>query len=196
MHTNSYDEALGLPSDHTSRVALRTQQIILEESGVADTVDPLGGSYYVESLTSELETRSRRLMEEVDGMGGMIPAIERGFPQREIERAAYEYQKSLESRERHVVGVNVHVEKKASETSVFRIDPELEAEQIAQLGRRRAERERKNVDEHMERLRSCAGSDENLFPHILDAVRAGLTVGEISGALAEVFGRYRDRAGR
>ncbi len=196
LHTNSYDEALGLPSDHTSRIALRTQQVILEESSITNTIDPLGGSHYVETLTSELESRAQKLIAEIDAMGGMVDAIDRGFPQREIERAAYQYQKSLESGENRIVGVNTHVEDASGEANVFRVDPSLEAEQVAELKRRRSQRDASVVATHTERLRTCAEGNDNLFPVILDAVRVPLTVGEICTALAGVFGRYRDSTGR
>jgi len=196
LHTNSYDEALGLPSDRTSRIALRTQQVILEESGVTSTIDPVGGSYYVEALTDELEARALSLIEEVDAMGGMIAAIDRGFPQREIERSAWEFQKAVESGDTHVVGVNAYVEEAVAPPAVFRVDPSLETEQTAELSQRRKQRDADAVQALLERLRAAAAGEENLFPHILEAVRARVTIGEICGALASQFGRYRDQMGR
>ena len=138
LHTNSLDEALGLPSEAASHLALRTQQIILEETGVADTIDPVGGSHFVESLTDAVEERALAIMAEIDRRGGMIKAIEAGYPQREIERASYEFQKALESGEERVVGMNVYTESAGVETPVFRVDPKLEIEQVAALAKRRA----------------------------------------------------------
>jgi methylmalonyl-CoA mutase N-terminal domain/subunit len=193
LHTNSLDEALGLPSDHASKIALRTQQVLLEESGVADTIDPLGGSYLVESLTDEIEARARKMIDEIDGMGGMIKAIEENFPQREIERSAYEYQLSLESGEQKVVGVNAYAEDVEVEPSVFRVDPALEESQVADLRRRRSEREQATVDDVLARLETASRGDDNLFPLIVDAVKCRTSIGEICDALARTFGRYREQ---
>jgi methylmalonyl-CoA mutase N-terminal domain/subunit len=193
LHTNSLDEALGLPSDRASKTALRTQQVILEESGVADTIDPLGGSYLIESLTDEIEARTQKMIEEIDGMGGMLKAIEVGFPQREIERAAYEYQLALESEERKVVGVNAFTEDVDVEPSIFRVDPALEASQVNNLKRCRSERDGGAVDDVLARLEMASRGDDNLFPLILDAVKCRASVGEICSTLAIAFGRYREQ---
>ena len=192
LHTNSMDEALGLPSERASHLALRTQQVILEESGAADAIDPLGGSYFVESLTDELETRVRAIMDEVDRRGGMIRAIQEGFPQREIERASYEYQQALERNEERVVGVNAYPEDAGAEIPVFRVDPALEREQAERLARARASRDTAHVNATLARLDAAAQTTENLMPLIVDAVAARATIGEICGTLAKTFGRHRE----
>jgi methylmalonyl-CoA mutase N-terminal domain/subunit len=193
LHTNSLDEALGLPSDRTSRIALRTQQVILEESGAADTIDPLGGSHLIETLTDEIEMRTNELMSEIDDMGGMIGAIEKGFPQREIGRAAYQYQRSLETGERRIVGVNAYEEETDEVPAVFRVDPQLEKTQVAALEARRRERDQAAVSGILERLEEASRGDDNLCPLILDAVKARATIGEICGAMEKTFGRYRQQ---
>ena len=192
LHTNSMDEALGLPSERASRLALRTQQVILEESGVTHTVDPLGGSYYVESLTDALEGQARAIMDEVERRGGMIPAIQDGFPQREIERASYEFQKSLERGEARVVGVNAHTDNGDDEIPVFRVDPALEREQTAALAARRKTRDGARVQTALGHLDAAAKSTDNLMPHIVEAVTVRATIGEICGTLAATFGRHRE----
>ncbi len=192
LHTNSLDEALGLPSEAASHLALRTQQIVLEETGVADTIDPVGGSFFVEALTDELEARATGIMAEIDGKGGMIHAIEAGYPQREIERAAYEFQKQLESGEEKVVGVNAYTEAADVETPVFRVDPKLEKEQVAALAKRRATRDNARVTKTLAKIEAAARATDNLMPHIVDAVSARATIGEICTALAKVFGRHRE----
>jgi methylmalonyl-CoA mutase N-terminal domain/subunit len=192
LHTNSRDEALGLPSDDAARLALRTQQIILEETGVADTIDPLGGSYAVEALTDELEARATALLEQVDKMGGMVEAIEAGFPQREIEKAAYEHQKALERGDVKVVGVNVHTEEAEAAPSVFQLDTALEANQISELGKRRESRDHSKATSALDAIGKAAAGKENLFPFILQAVKQEATIGEICQTLANHFGRYRD----
>jgi methylmalonyl-CoA mutase N-terminal domain/subunit len=194
LHTNSLDEALGLPGDHALRIALRTQQVILEESGVADTIDPLGGSYAIESLTDEIEKRAVALISGIDDMGGMIKAIENGYPQREIGRAAYDYQRSLETGERKIVGVNAYTDNDASLPPVFRVDPELERRQVAELERRRRERDASAVEAALARLEEASRGEGNLMPLILEAVKARATLGEISGALVRTFGRYRQQS--
>jgi methylmalonyl-CoA mutase N-terminal domain/subunit len=196
LHTNSLDEALGLPSDQTAKVALRTQQVIAEETGVTDTIDPLGGSFYIESLTEALEERARGEIEKIDGMGGMVEAIEAGYPQREIERAAYSYQRAVERKDMCVVGVNKYVEDDAVEPAVFRVDPELEKQQIEELHRRKSERDPARVDAALKRLDDASATDENLFPPILEAVKVRASVGEICSTLADTFGRYRDHTAR
>jgi methylmalonyl-CoA mutase, N-terminal domain len=196
LHTNSLDEALGLPSERAARIALRTQQVVLEETGAADTIDPLGGSYFVERLTDELEARARALMAEVENRGGMIAAIEAGYPQREIERASYEFQKALERGEERVVGVNAHVEEGVETIPVFRIDPALEREQVVALAARRAARDGARVSATLTALEAGARRTDNLMPLVVDAVRARATIGEICTALAKVFGRHREGAVR
>jgi methylmalonyl-CoA mutase N-terminal domain/subunit len=193
LHTNSLDEALGLPSDNAARIALRTQQIILEESGVSDTIDPLGGSYAVESLTGEIEKRAAALMEKIDTAGGMVMAIEQGFPQRDIEKASWEYQKAVERGDQKVVGVNAYTDDAKTNVDVFSINPQTERDQLADLARRRKERDPGAVQKALDGLERAAAEDTNLFPPILDAVKCSATVGEICATLAGRFGRYRER---
>ena len=193
LHTNSLDEALGLPSDNAARIAVRTQQLILEESGVTDTIDPLGGSYAVESLTNEIETRALDLLERIDGLGGMVKAIEQGYPQREIEKASYEYQKAIERGDQKVVGVNAYTDDGGTTVDVFHVDPEIENSQIADLKRRKTSRDSAAVEKALASLDRAAAGNANLFPVILDAVKTSVTVGEICTALAKHFGRYRER---
>jgi len=194
LHTNSMDEALGLPSEHASRIALRTQQVILEESGVTHTIDPLGGSYFVETLTDQIEQRAGVIMAEVERRGGMIAAIEDAFPQREIERASYEFQQALERGDERVVGVNAYVEDAGAEVPVFRVDPKLERDQCERLARVRRTRDGARVTAALARLDGAAKSRGNLMPLIVDAVAARASVGEICGTLAKTFGHHREGA--
>jgi methylmalonyl-CoA mutase, N-terminal domain len=191
LHTNSYDEALGLPTEEAARIALRTQQVIAHESGVADFVDPLAGSYAVETLTSEIERRATEYLEKIDAMGGMVAAIEQAFPQREIERRAYEHQMAVEQKVRIVVGVNDYVMDEPEPTDILRVDPELEREQVARVAALRARRDRAAAEGALAALGRAAASDENVVPRILDCVKAWCTVGEIADAMRRVFGEYR-----
>ena len=193
LHTNSLDEALGLPSDNAVRIALRTQQIILEESGVSDTIDPLGGSYAVETLTNEIETRAAALMERIETLGGMVKAIEQGFPQREIEKASWDYQRAIERGDQKVVGVNAHTDVGAPQVDVFFVNPQTEREQLADLERRKRARNGAAVEKTLADLESAAAGSVNLFPFILDAVKQSATLGEICETLARHFGRYREK---
>jgi methylmalonyl-CoA mutase N-terminal domain/subunit len=192
LHTNSLDEALGLPSERASHLALRTQQVILEESGVTDTIDPLGGSHCIESLTDQLEARAGAIMDEVEKRGGMIAAIQEGFPQREIERASYEFQKALERGEERVVGVNAYNDHSGGDIPVFSVDPALEKEQVARLAARRASRDGARAVSALARLDAAAKTSDNLMPHIVEAVAARATIGEICATLARTFGRHRE----
>src|SRR5262249_18300451 len=192
LHTNSMDEALGLPSEEASRLALRTQQVILEETGVTHTIDPLGGSYFVEALTHELEARAQTLIDEIDRRGGMIKAIDEGYPQREIERASYEFQKALERGDERVVGVNAYTENGGAEIPVFRVDPRLEKDQCARLATARSARDSARVNAALARLDSAAKTTDNLMPRIVEAVAARATIGEICGTLARTFGRHHE----
>ena len=194
LHTNSLDEALSLPSEKAVRLALRTQQVLAHESGIANTVDPVGGSYYVEDLTDRLEAAALRLLAEIDRRGGMRKAIETGWVQDQVAESAYRFQLALESGERMVVGVNAYVEG-GSEVPAYRLDPETEAKRKAQVRAFRRRREGSRARRALRPLTEAAGSDANLVPPILDAVRAGATLGEISGALREVFGTYAARSG-
>ena len=191
LHTNSKDEALSLPTEHAVRTALRTQQIIAEESGVANTVDPLGGSYFVESLTDRLEELAAQLIAKIDEMGGMVAAIERGWVQQQIEQAAYEFGQSVERGERIIVGVNKYQVDDEPAPGLFRPDPNAGARQIEKLRRVRAQRDNARVQETLCTLREAARGTENLMPHILNAVRAYASVGEICDALQSVFGEYQ-----
>jgi len=193
LHTNSLDEALALPSEDSVKLALRTQQIIANESGVADFADPLGGSYVVEALTDRIEQQARAYIERIDEMGGMVAAIEQGFPQHEIESTAYRYQLDVEREERIIVGINRFVDKEtARPLKLLRIDPELERQQVARLQKVRAERDNAQVSARLAALKVAAqAEDRPLVPLIHDAVAARASVGEISDALREVFGVYR-----
>ncbi len=192
LHTNSMDEALALPSEEAVRLALRTQQIIAEESGVTNTVDPLGGSYLVESLTDRLEEEAERIFREIDALGGVIPAIERGYFQRAIAESAYRYQREIDTARRRVVGVNCYQSAEPLRIPLLRIDPKGEERQRERLARLRRERDSTAVSRALEGLRAAAQGSENLMPYILDAVRAYATLGEICRTLRGVFGEYRE----
>jgi methylmalonyl-CoA mutase N-terminal domain/subunit len=192
LHTNSMDEALALPSEHAVTVALRTQQIIAHESGVANTVDPLGGAYAVEALTDRIEEQVYDYFERIEAVGGVIPAIEQGFLQQEIADAAFRYQREIDERKRLVVGVNEYVEDQPPEIPILRIDPEGYAKQRARLEQLREERDSGAVGQALDRLRIAAEGTENTMPHILDAVRAYATVQEIMDIFRDVFGIYRE----
>jgi methylmalonyl-CoA mutase N-terminal domain/subunit len=192
LHTNSMDEALGLPTEDSARLALRTQQVIAYESGVTDTVDPLAGSYAIESMTTELEDLAKRYIEKIDNMGGMIKAIECGYVQREIQDAAYCFQKEVESKERIVVGVNQFQVGEETEIPVMRIDERVEQEQIERVRAVRSKRNSERVTAALVKLEETAKSDENLLPRILDCVEAEITVGEISNTLRKVWGEYQE----
>ncbi|HIC94402.1 MAG TPA: methylmalonyl-CoA mutase, partial [Anaerolineae bacterium] len=192
LHTNSMDEALALPSALAARIALRTQQIIAHESGVANTVDPLAGSYYVEYLTNRTEEEAYQYFEKLDAMGGMIPAIERGFPHREIAESAYRYQREIDTKERIIVGVNEYVAEEPLSIPLLQMDPEGERRHLERLKRVRRERDNRAVREKLAALRRAAQGSENLMPYILEAVREYATLGEIMGVFREVFGEYRE----
>ncbi len=192
LHTNSMDEALALPSEHAARVALRTQQIIAYESGVTKTVDPLAGSYYVEYLTKRVEEGAYDYFEKIDAMGGMVKAIEMGFPQREIAESAYRYQREIDTKERIVVGVNEFMTEEPLRIPILKMDPEGERRHLERLRRVRRERDNRAVREKLAALRRAAKGVENLMPYILEAVREYATLGEIMGVFREVFGEYKE----
>jgi methylmalonyl-CoA mutase N-terminal domain/subunit len=193
LHTNSYDEALCLPSEEAVRVALRTQQVIAHESGVPNTVDPLGGSYYVEALTNEMEQKAVDYIREVDDMGGAIVAIEKGFFQKEIADSAYKYQKEVDEKKRIIVGVNEYsIKEEECPIELLRVDPKVEKGQLAGLQRLKRERDNRKVKETLDKLHYAAQKDENLMPTILDAVRAYATLGEITEVLRKVYGEYKE----
>ncbi len=192
LHTNSMDEALALPSEHAVTVALRTQQIIAEESGVANTIDPLGGSYYVEAMTNRIEAQANEYFERIEELGGVLPAIEAGFFQREISEAAYVYQRELDLDNRYIVGVNAYESEEAYSIPLLDMDPEGYRRQSERLAELRKSRDNGAVGQALDRLRIAAQGTENQMPHILDAVRAYATLGEIVSALREVFGTYEE----
>jgi methylmalonyl-CoA mutase N-terminal domain/subunit len=192
LHTNSFDEALALPSKEAVQVALRTQQIIAYESGVTDTVDPLGGSYYIEWLTDRIEEKAMRYINEIDKMGGALKAIEKGYIQREIAASAYSYQRAVDSGEQVIVGVNRFTTDDEPSPELLEVGAEVEKRQIARLGRLKQERDNQKVGEVLDRVRDTARSDGNIMPALIDAVKAYATVGEISDALRDVFGEYRE----
>jgi methylmalonyl-CoA mutase N-terminal domain/subunit len=192
LHTNSYDEALALPTEASARIALRTQQVIAFESGAPQTVDPLAGSYYVESLTSEIEKRAADYLEKIEAMGGMLKAIERGYVQQEIQNAAYEYQKAVDRQEAVVVGVNRFQIKEEKAVPIQRIDPALEPKQVERLRALRAKRNAGTWQAAIQAVEDTARTGENLMPRILAAVEANATVGEISDAMRKVYGEYKE----
>lgn len=191
LHTNAFDEALGLPTAESALLALRTQQLIAHESGIAETVDPLAGSYAVEALTSSLESEAELLIERIDAVGGMVSAIEQGFPQGEIERAAYEYQRRIESGNQIVVGVNKYQGELGAEPAILKIDPAGERDQCSRLAKLRAGRDSGRVSNSLAAIESAAQGQANLLPLIVAAARARATLGEIADALRSKFGEYR-----
>jgi|SRR5579884_3104631 len=192
LHTNGFDEALALPTEEAARLALRTQQVIAHESGVANTVDPAGGAYAIENLTDEIEARAAELIRRIDALGGMVSAIEQGFVQREIQNAAYQYQKQVESGERVVVGVNRYTLEKETPIPILRIDPAIEKAQVDRLRQLRAARDNSRADRALDEVERAAGSSDNLLPAILAAVESYATLGEISDRLRRAFGEYRE----
>ncbi len=191
LHTNSRDEALALPTEHSVLLALRTQQVIAHETGVADTVDPLGGSYFIESLTDHIEAETMRYIEQIDNLGGSVAAIEKGFIQQEIQTSAYRYQKEVEAEERIVVGVNKYTGGSDQAADLLRVDPAVSQRQVERLKEVRLNRNQAKLAESLQELRRAAQTPENLMPSIVEAVRAYATVGEICGILREVFGEYQ-----
>jgi methylmalonyl-CoA mutase N-terminal domain/subunit len=192
LHTNSYDEALALPTEEAVRIALRTQQVIAHESGVTNTIDPLGGSYFVERLTDEMEAAAYEYFGRIDELGGMVEAVKRGFPQREIADAAFRYQQEVDSRQRIVVGVNEYRHAEDAEIPILRIDPELERKQAGRLEATKAKRDGAAVERALSELRVAAASDRNLMEPILAAARARVSEGEMVAAMQDVFGTYRE----
>jgi methylmalonyl-CoA mutase, N-terminal domain len=190
LHTNSRDEALALPSEQSARIALRTQQIVAHESGAADLVDPLGGAYALEALTDELEEKAIAYLTRIDSMGGMVQAIASGYPQREIEEAAYRYQKEIEDKQRVIVGVNEHVTESEAPFDTMKVDPRLEEQQVERLRAFRAARSQDAAQRALSDLKRAAQGTQNVLPHIVSAVKARSTLGEIANALREVFGEH------
>jgi methylmalonyl-CoA mutase N-terminal domain/subunit len=193
LHTNSFDEALALPTEHAVRLALRTQQVIAHETGVVNTIDPLGGSYYVEQLTNELERQAYDYFDRIAKLGGVIPAIKDNFFQREIAEASFRYQSEVEHEQRVVVGVNRYVQADEQPVEILRIDPALERKQVARVQALRARRDAAAVESALARLKEDAAQDDrNLMPPILAASRAYVTMGEMCDALREVWGVWRE----
>jgi methylmalonyl-CoA mutase N-terminal domain/subunit len=186
------DETLALPTEDAVRLALRTQQVIAHESEVVNTVDPLGGSYYVEMLTNRLEERARDYFQRLDDLGGMVKAIEQGYPQREILDASQRYQREVERCERTIVGVNEFVESEAQKIPILKVGPEVEAEQVARLSDLRKSRDPFKMAGALEEMQEAASCHENLMPYLIEAVKAKATLGETCAALKEVFGTYRE----
>ncbi len=193
LHTNSFDEALCLPTEEAVKVALRTQQILAFESGVVKTVDPLGGSYYVEYLTDEMEKRVSEEIKKIDGMGGALAAIEAGYMQGEIRRSAYDSKLRQDKGEKTVVGVNKFADKEAPSFRVHRVDVRAEEKQLQKLRAFKSSRDQDKANEALQKLKTTASTKENLMPPMLDAVKAGATNGEISNVLRDVYGEYRPR---
>jgi methylmalonyl-CoA mutase N-terminal domain/subunit len=192
LHTNSLDEALALPTEDAATLALRTQQIIAHETGVADVVDPLGGAYFVERLTKDMEDGARAYFDRIDRMGGMVEAIERGFPQREIAESAYRFQQAVERRDKLIVGVNEFVQEDRRPVEILYIDEETGSRQMARLDAVKRQRDEGRVRRALDGMRLAAASTQNLMPPILEAVRAHATLGEMCDALREVWGEYEE----
>lgn len=193
LHTNSFDEALCLPSEEAVTVALRTQQILANESGVINTADPLGGSYYIEALTNEMERKAMDYIQKVDEMGGAIAAIEKGFFQKEIADSAYKYQKETDEKKRTIVGVNDYTTKEEKcPIELSRIDPKVEQQQVDNLQKLKRERNNKKAKETLEKLHYAAQKDENLMPTIIEAIKSYATIGEITEVLRQVYGEYKE----
>jgi methylmalonyl-CoA mutase N-terminal domain/subunit len=192
LHTNSLDEALALPTEEAATLALRTQQIIAHESGVTNVVDPLGGSYFVERLTKDMEDGALAYFETIDRMGGMVEAIERGYPQQEIAESAYRFQQSVERKEKVIVGVNDFVQQDEPPIEILYIDETASDTQLAKLETLKRSRDADAVARSLEALRSAAHGPTNLMPLIVDAVRAYATVGEVCDALRQVWGEYEE----
>jgi len=192
LHVNSYDEALCLPTEKSVKLAVRVQQVLAYESGVVDTIDPLGGGYYIEWLTDQIEEEAWKIIDHVEKLGGMVKAIEKGYPQAEIMKSAYEYQQKVERGEVAVIGVNMFREEEELKLELLKVDPKVREKVINRLGKLRSERNQLKVQETLDRLRKAAEkTDENLFPHVLEAVKAKATIGEISKVLRDVWGEWR-----
>lgn len=191
LHTNGYDEALSLPTEEAAKIALRTQQVVAFESGVAQTADPLAGSYLVESLTDKIEEDALALIEKIDAIGGSVAALEQGFMQDEIAKSAYAYQLAIESGEKISVGVNKFASSETSDTPVFKIDPNIQHEQITRLTALRLRRDNMKVQQCLEEITNCAKGDTNLMPAVIEAVENYCTLGEIADTLRRVFGEYK-----
>jgi methylmalonyl-CoA mutase N-terminal domain/subunit len=192
LHTNSFDEAYALPSEQAVTIALRTQQIIAYESGVVDTVDPLAGSYYIESLTNEIEEKATCYIEQIDRIGGAVAAVEKGFMQREITDSAYRFQKKIEAKKQVVVGVNEFRSEEETPIKTLQINPAVERKLVQQLDHIKAQRSKSRVNESLSKMRRAAEKENvSLMPYIIEAVKEYATLGEICGTLREVYGEYK-----
>jgi methylmalonyl-CoA mutase N-terminal domain/subunit len=194
LHTNALDEALALPTAETARIALRTQQIISQETGVTDTIDPFGGAYHLEKLTEELEQGVSDYFRQLDALGGMVRAIELGFPQQEIGKSAYKYQQKLETHEDTIIGVNAFLAHDDKTPEILKIDERVAKEQISKVSKLRSTRDNTLLRHKLKQLKNAACEGENLMPYILAAVKAYGTIGEISDILREVWGIYEEPA--
>jgi methylmalonyl-CoA mutase N-terminal domain/subunit len=194
LHTNSMDEALALPSEKAARLALRTQQVIAHESGVANTIDPLGGSFFTEALTNETEEETRAYLRRIEDLGGVIPAIESGFFQREIAESAYRYQREIDSRQRLIVGVNEYTLDEPLEIPILAMDAEGERRQVERLRRLRRERDDREAARRLKAVENACRDGENIMPHLVDAVNASCTLGEICSVMRDVFGAYQEQS--
>ena len=192
LHTNALDEALALPTEESVQIALRTQQILAHESGVTSTIDPFAGSYAMESLTNHLEAQAQTLIQRIDDQGGMVRAVEIGFVQREIQESAFRLQRAIETGDQVVVGVNQYREEEGTRVPIHRVDPQLERDQVERLQRFRAHREAATVHRCLQGLRQAAAGNDNLMPHIIEAVDSGVTLGEVSDTLRAVFGEHQE----
>jgi methylmalonyl-CoA mutase N-terminal domain/subunit len=192
LHTNSMDEVLALPTERAAQIALRTQQVLAHETGVANTIDPLAGSYFMEQLTDEMERGAQRYFDRIDEQGGVLRCIENGFFQREIADAAFEFERRLEANERIIVGVNAYTDGEGGDLPTLRIGPETERDQVRRLGALKGRRDNTSVEHRLEELKAAARGSDNLMPPLLDCVKAYVTEGEIMTALKEVFGVYRE----
>jgi len=192
LHTNSFDEEYALPTEFAATIALRTQQILAEETGVINTIDPLAGSYFVEALTSQIEDAAWKYIRQIDGMGGMLAAIDRGFPQREIANAAYRFKQQVDNKEKVIVGVNRYLAEEETPIEILKIDEEVEAEQVKRLREVKRTRDNRMVSKSLKDLRAACQSDANVMPCVIEAVRAYATEQEICDIYREVFGEYRD----
>ena len=192
LHTNSKDEALALPAEESVRIALRTQQIVAHESGVAQTIDPLAGSYFVEALTDKLEQEADAYIKKIDELGGMSAAIEQGYVQREIQREAYRTQKEIENNECIIVGLNKFTIKEGSPKNLLRIDRRIQHEQVDRINDLKSRRDKNAVDSALSKLKTACKGKDNLLPYIVSAVRTYATLGEICNVMRDVFGEYKE----
>ena len=194
LHTNSMDETLSLPTEEAVTVALRTQQIIAHETGVTNTIDPLAGSYFIEQLTDRIEAQAYEYIKQLDDMGGMLQAIEEGYPQQEIAQSAYDYQKKLEQGEEVIVGVNRFVDEQSQDIPIHKVSPAQEQDRIRDIIAKKGARDSGEIARHLAQLEGACNSSENVMPILIEAVTAGVTVGEVSDTFRKVFGEYRDPA--